>query len=109
MQSEDIKAFDPKKEAVEDFFNHTHELMKRTAWSSACRSWFKNGKIHGPAIAIWAGSRLHYFEALKEVRYEDYNITYRSNNRYQYLGNGYTAEELNPNGNPVWYFDDPEV
>lgn len=34
MQTENIKAFEPKKAAVRDFYNHTHELMKRLAWSS---------------------------------------------------------------------------
>lgn len=34
MQTENIKAFEPKKDAVKDLYNHTHELMKRLAWSS---------------------------------------------------------------------------
>lgn len=46
---------------------------------------------------------------MKKVRYEDYNITYRSDNRYQFWGNGYTMTEMDPDGNPVWYFDDPFV
>ncbi|KAF7556347.1 hypothetical protein G7046_g6330 [Stylonectria norvegica] len=94
LQSENIKAFDPKPECIEEFSQHTHTLMKRLVWSAACRSWFKNGKAHGPVTAIWPGSRLHYFKALKDPRYEDYRITYRSKNRYQYLGNGYTKEEM---------------
>jgi hypothetical protein len=69
--------------------------MKRLVWSSACRSWFKNGKIHRPVTAIYP-SRLHYFEMLREVRYEDYEITYRSANRFQFMGNGYTECELDP-------------
>lgn len=107
LQQENIKCFDPKAEAVREFYNHTHELMKRLVWSSACSSWFKNGKKHGPVVAIWPGSRLHYFEVLKKVRYEDYDITYRSENRFQFMGNGYTETETDPDGNPVWYFDDP--
>ncbi|KAH7336483.1 cyclohexanone monooxygenase [Rhexocercosporidium sp. MPI-PUGE-AT-0058] len=109
MQTEGIKAYDPKPEAVRDFYNHTHEMMKRTAWSAPCRSWFKNGKVHGPTVAVWAGSRLQYFEALKEVRYEDFNITYLTNNRFQYFGNGYTHNEIDPDGNSTWYFDDPDL
>ncbi|KIX08875.1 uncharacterized protein Z518_03532 [Rhinocladiella mackenziei CBS 650.93] len=80
LQVENIKCFDPKPECIHDLFNHTHELMKRLTWSAACNSWFKNGKKHGPVTAIWPGSRLHYFEAMDRPRYEDYNITYRSNN-----------------------------
>lgn len=107
MQRENIKSFTPKAECVQDFYQHTHTLMKRLVWSSACRSWFKNGKQHGPVTAIWPGSRLHYFEALKTPRYEDFEIAYRTKNRYQFMGNGYTEEEMKPDGNPVWYFDDP--
>ncbi|KAM0431515.1 hypothetical protein ACHAPT_005493 [Fusarium lateritium] len=106
LQRENIKSFDPKPECIEEFSQHTHTIMKRLVWSAACRSWFKNGKVHGPVTAIWPGSRLHYFEALSEPRFEDFLITYRSKNRYQYLGNGYTQEETKPDGNPVWYFDD---
>jgi hypothetical protein len=109
LQTENIKAFDPKPGAVKDLYKHTHELMKRLVWSSACRSWFKNGKIHGPVTAIYPGSRLHYFEMLKNVRYEDYEITYRSENRFQFMGNGYTHVELDPDEDAVWYFDDPFV
>ena len=107
LQRENIKAFAPKAACVEEFGQHTHTLMKRLVWSAACRSWFKNGKEHGPVTAIWPGSRLHYFEALATPRYEDFEITYRSANRFQYLGNGYTHEEIKPDGNAVWYFDDP--
>ena len=107
LQSENIKAYDPKPGAVKDLYNHTHELMKRLVWSSACRSWFKNGKTHGPVTAIYPGSRLHFFELLKIPRYEDYDITYRTNNRFQFMGNGYTETEMSIDGDPVWYFDDP--
>lgn len=77
---------------------------KRTTAHSECRSWFKDGKIHGPFIAVWPGSRLHWFEALKEPRYEDMIVEY-SGNRFSYLGNGYTSTELDADANPVWYFD----
>jgi hypothetical protein len=84
MQTENIKSFEPKAEAIRDYYNHTHELMKRLVWSSACRSWFKNGKTHGPVTAIYPGSRLHFFELMKNVRWEDYNVTYRTENRFQF-------------------------
>ena len=43
---------------------------------------------------------------LKTPRYEDYEIEYQTKNRFQFMGNGYTATELDPDGDPVWYFDD---
>ncbi|KAI4601358.1 hypothetical protein KJ359_012550 [Pestalotiopsis sp. 9143b] len=107
MQTENIKAIEPKSRAVREYYNHTHELMKRLAWSSPCRSWFKNGKVHGPVTAIYPGSRLHWFEMLKNVRWEDYDIDYRSDNRFSFMGNGFSQAECDPEGDPVWYFDDP--
>lgn len=81
-------------------------LRRELTKTRACRSWFKNGKIHGPVTAIWPGSRLHYFETLKEPRFEDFDIRYhRNGNRFAYLGNGYTHIELDETANPVWYFD----
>jgi hypothetical protein len=75
----------------------------------ACRSWFKNGKAQGPVTAIYPGSRLHFFEMLKTPRWEDYEIEYKSDNRFQFMGNGYTNCECSVDGDPVWYFDDPFV
>ncbi|KAL3441401.1 FAD/NAD(P)-binding domain-containing protein [Aspergillus insuetus] len=103
-QRTSIKSISPKREAVEEAYVHTHELLKRTAWSASCSSWFKGGKKHGPVTAIWPGSRLHWFESLKEPRYEDFDIEY-SGNRFSYLGNGYTFTELHEETNAVWYFD----
>ena len=56
--------------------------------------------------AIWPGSRMHYFEVMKEPRYEDFDIVYEGN-RFSYWGNGYTEMELRDDGeeNVVWYFD----
>lgn len=48
---------------------------------------------------------MHWFEMLKDPRYEDFDIEYEGSNRYAYLGNGFTETELNPAGNSVWYFD----
>lgn len=104
MQRTCIKALSPKASASAEFSTHTHELLKRTAWSTSCSSWFKNGKRHGPVTAIWPGSRMHWFESLKEPRYEDFDVEY-TGNRFAYLGNGYTDAELDPEANPVWYFD----
>lgn len=77
--------------------------------SPACRSWFKNGKKQGPVTAIYPGSRLHFFEVLKNVRWEDFELDYRTENRFQFMGNGYTEGEISPDGDPVWYFDDDFV
>jgi hypothetical protein len=37
MQRTSIKYLQPKEAAMKDAYAHTHELLKRTAWSSKCR------------------------------------------------------------------------
>ena len=106
MQVQGIITIAPTHAAVRDFNIHTTEYMKRTAWSTPCRSWFKNGKTDGPVVALHPGSRIHWFHMLEEPRYEDFEYTY-SNNRFQYLGNGFSTKEA-PGLDTTYYFDDPE-
>lgn len=105
-QVQNIKAITPRPEAIRDFNIHTAEFMKRTAWSTRCRSWFKNGMIDGPVTALHPGSRIHWFHMLNEIRYEDWDYTYHSANRFQYLGNGFSTKEA-PGKDLTFYFDDP--
>ncbi|PWY84381.1 cyclohexanone monooxygenase [Aspergillus eucalypticola CBS 122712] len=93
IQSQCIKAVTPKPEAIREYDIHITEFMKRTAWATPCRSWFKNGKIDGPVIAVHPGSRVHWFHLMDDIRYEDWEYTYFSNNRFQYLGNGFSIRE----------------
>ncbi len=45
---------------------------------------------------------MHYFEVLKEPRYEDFDIQYMGDgNRFAFLGNGYTETELDEHGKTV--------
>lgn len=45
---------------------------------------------------------------LDEPRYEDYEIEYLSQNRFKYLGNGFSTRE-GPECDVAWYFDNPEA
>jgi hypothetical protein len=54
---------------------------------------------------VWPGSSLHYIEAIKTPRYEDFDIDYleqAKNNRFAYLGMGYTRA-LVEKGDPSPY------
>ncbi|KAI2467497.1 cyclohexanone monooxygenase [Annulohypoxylon bovei var. microspora] len=108
VQCQSIRSVDVKREAVEDFSHHADEFLKRTAWSDGCSSWFKNGTVDGPVVAIWPGSRLNWFEALREPRYEDFNYKYATGNRFQYFGNGFTQREIE-GSDLTWYLDSPDV
>ena len=54
---------------------------------------YKNGKVDGPVTGPWPGSSWHFNEALKNPRWEDYNVTYVRRNRFAYLGYGRTVQE----------------
>ncbi|KAI9933627.1 hypothetical protein MW887_008100 [Aspergillus wentii] len=93
MSDEGITSFSPKEEAVADFAEHRRQFIPRTAWSSPCRSWFKQGTIDGE-VMMWPGSRIHFFETMKNVRWEDYELRYTTTNRFGYLGNGFARREF---------------
>jgi hypothetical protein len=110
-QEENIKSFTPKMGPCRQFRQHADLFLKRTAWTSPCRSWFKQGKEDGQA-AIYPGSeytysgrvkcdgelivvvflrglgRLHFLHLLDRPRYEDYEIEYWDDNMFAFLGNG---------------------
>ncbi|KAI9818370.1 MAG: hypothetical protein M1827_000428 [Pycnora praestabilis] len=107
LQTQSIKSITPLPRAISDFNAHTTTFMSRTAWSTNCRSWFKNGKIDGPIVALHPGSRIHWFHMLRDVRYEDWEYTYWTDNRFQYLGNGFSTWE-GEGMDTTFYFDQPE-
>lgn len=105
-QTQDIKSVVISQEAVDDFNEHIQVFMKRTAWSTHCRSWFKNGTVDGPIVALHPGSRVHWFHMLDEPRYEDYIWRRARANRFSYLGNGFSTREGDGKDTAL-YFDDP--
>ena len=105
MQRTDLRAFGPKIDAVEEYYVWTHELMKRLTLSNPCHSWFKRGKDHGPVTAVYAGSRGHFYETMKEPRYEDFDMVYNGN-RFAHFGNGFNKAELTEDADRVWYLEE---
>ncbi|KAL0935781.1 monooxygenase [Colletotrichum truncatum] len=107
-QMEKIKAVVPSHSAVDELFEHMQSFMSRTAWSGNCISWFKNGTLDGPVIALHPGSRIHFFHMLETFRGEDWEYTYlKPKNRFQYLGNGFSTKE-NSGEDSTWYLDHPD-
>ena len=104
-QTEGIKAIAPSAEAEDDYFEHVSAFMPRTAWASTGRSWFKGGKPDGPVTVLHPGSRIHFFHMLETFRGEDWEYTYDNptQNRFHYLGNGFSARELDPSVDSTWY------
>lgn len=44
--------------------------------------------------ALHPGSQKHWERMLKHVRWEDFEFRRKGENRFTYLGNGFTAEEV---------------
>ncbi|CAF1013358.1 unnamed protein product [Adineta steineri] len=95
IQEENIHSIEVTKDAVDDYNTYTQEFMKRTVWTSGCRSWYKNHKIDGKIMAMYPGSVLHYKEMLDVLRGEDFAIKYNTVNRFTFMGNGFTKRETN--------------
>ncbi|KAI0444838.1 hypothetical protein F4803DRAFT_510002 [Xylaria telfairii] len=100
-QTTNIKMFVPKEEVVQDFVKYKDYFMKRTVFTDACNSWYKN-RGDGRIFALWPGSTLHYAECMKNVRLDDFEITY-AGNRFAWLGNGFSQTELDQTADWAYY------
>ncbi|KAL2797340.1 hypothetical protein BJX66DRAFT_348949 [Aspergillus keveii] len=104
VQTENIKSICVRPSAVAEYNEHVHEWLKRTVWTGGCRSWYNQGRQDGKVTAQYPGSLVHWRKILEHPRYEDFEITYRSRNRFQFMGNGFTKEEVD--GEDLsWYLD----
>ena len=91
-----------KPEAEADFEAQVATFMKGAVYSEGCRSGHKNHTTDGRVPTLWPGSTLHYKEALREVRFDDWEITYEGN-RFAWLGNGVSQAEFDPTSDLAWY------
>lgn len=94
ISTQNIKSATVSRAACDDYNVYTQEFLKRTVWTSGCRSWYKNGKVEGRVTAMYAGSILHYKELLEEWRMEDFEFEYWGRNRFGFMGNGFTDREV---------------
>lgn len=96
IQTKRIKSLTISREATDDYYEHVQKFLERTVWVGNCRSWYKRGTINGPVVAIYGGTSFHYMEALRNPRWEHYEVSLLpapSTNRFAYLGNGFTMRE----------------
>ncbi|CAK7217886.1 hypothetical protein SCUCBS95973_003299 [Sporothrix curviconia] len=107
LMTENVKKLAPQQAAVDDFQEHKDDIVKDLVWTSGCRSWYKNGAIDGKVWGPWPGSGPHFLEFMLRPRWEDWQITYRGANRFQFLGNGKAARELEKNGDLAWLITQP--
>lgn len=95
LAAEDIHSVAPRQDVTDEFVRYADEIHKGLTWTGGCKSWYKNHRVDGRVTATWAGSALLYREVVTaELRAEDFDIRYRSPNRWKgILGNGFTALE----------------
>ncbi|KAJ5806874.1 hypothetical protein N7474_010466 [Penicillium riverlandense] len=105
ISTEDIKAVAPKQEVVDEFVTYGDEIQKTLTWTGGCRSWYKKGRVDGRVTAAFAGSALLFKRFVSEIRGEDFEIQYRSPNRFKMMGNGFTEYELDDANDLAWYIE----
>ncbi|KAK0295900.1 hypothetical protein LTR91_011249 [Friedmanniomyces endolithicus] len=105
IATEDIKSATPKKSAVRAFNDYCDEIHKTLVWSGDCVSWYKRGTKDGRVTALFGGSALLYKRMIENVRAEDFDITYRSENHFSFMGNGFTADEFDDSKDLGWYVE----
>lgn len=104
-QTENIRSFCPKRSAVDDFTEHVQAFMRTTVWSENCGSGSKSHTAGEHFPALWPGSTLHYLEALRELRADDWDIRYNGN-RFSWLGNGISQTEFDATSDLGYYIRD---
>ncbi|EXK33695.1 hypothetical protein FOMG_10947 [Fusarium oxysporum f. sp. melonis 26406] len=93
IATEDIRSVCVKQQVLDDYNVYLQELLKRMVWTGSCRSWYKNRKKEGHVTAVYGGSRHHFREILETFRAEDFDIEYRSVNRFRFMSSGRTLRE----------------
>jgi cation diffusion facilitator CzcD-associated flavoprotein CzcO len=109
IATEDIKSVVPRDDAVQAYNIYIQEVLRRTAWNEDCRSWYRKGRVdeyRTGITAIYPGSMMHYRSMLEELRPEDFEITYRSANRFRFYGNGLTAMDMSEEPRLAFYLTD---
>ena len=103
IAAEDIGSISPKQDVVDEFVRYGDQIHKTLTWTGGCRSWYKSNRVNGRVTATFAGSAILYHQMVKQIRPEDFEIRYRSRNRFRFMGNGFTSYELE-DGNDLSYY-----
>ncbi|KAF2172704.1 hypothetical protein M409DRAFT_16665 [Zasmidium cellare ATCC 36951] len=108
MSNEDIKYIVPKSSAVQAFNRYCDEVHKTLVWTGSCTSWYKRGSVDGRVTALFGGSAVLFHRMIHEIRAEDFDISYRSGNMFNFMGNGFTEWEMKPDSDLSWYVESIE-
>src|SRR5687767_3444908 len=102
FQTEPIHSLAPKREVCAEFKAHVASAMTKLVWTDTCRNSHNNHKVGGRVPTTWPGSTLHYLEAVREPRWDDWEIKY-TGNRFSWLGTGISQTEWDPTADLGYY------
>ncbi|KAK1561571.1 uncharacterized protein LY79DRAFT_531164 [Colletotrichum navitas] len=109
MAIEDIKYVHPKADKTRAFMRYGDEIHKTLVWTGACRSWWKRGTRDGRVTVLFGGGIHLFCQLMREIRSEDFEIVYRSNNPWHFLGNGFLEWEFRQDTDQSWYIEKAQV
>ncbi|KAK0624227.1 hypothetical protein B0T14DRAFT_454425 [Immersiella caudata] len=109
MATEDIRAVHPKKNVQDAFLRMCDEVHKTLVWTGNCSSWYKRGKVDSRVTALFGGSAHLFQRILSDIRAEDFEIEYNTANPFRFMGNGFTAFEMDENSDLSWYVEKAEI
>ncbi|PLB36081.1 flavin-containing monooxygenase [Aspergillus candidus] len=102
IQRQGVKSAVVSQSATTEFNDHKDAVMELLTFSGNCNSWYKGGTSTGRIVGPWPGSVNHFLESIKNPRLQDFEYTYRTQNRFMYLGKGLSARDL-ARDNLGWY------
>ncbi|GIZ43150.1 hypothetical protein CKM354_000638800 [Cercospora kikuchii] len=105
LSTEDIKSLVPKRSKVEAFMRYQDQVHKTLVWSGGCSSWYKRGRVDGRVTALFGGSAHLFNRLLSDIRGEDFDIVYRTENCWRLMGNGFTEFEMREGSDLAWYVE----
>ncbi|RAH69419.1 flavin-containing monooxygenase [Aspergillus aculeatinus CBS 121060] len=119
VRSQGVRTFVPAKAAADDFLEYCHAFFPRTVWTgnddstpgkANCRSWMNGGRPNGFVHGLFPGSASLANFVRRDPRWEDWEYTYTnpSGNRFAYLGNGWTAREMQPDADLTPHLQQPD-
>ncbi|PYI09173.1 monooxygenase, partial [Aspergillus sclerotiicarbonarius CBS 121057] len=101
-QTEPIHSMALKQDVCVEFKEHVGSVMQKAVWTDSCRNSHNNHTIGGRIPTTWPGSTLHYLEAIREPRVDDWEIKY-TGNRFSWLGIGVSQTEWEPTADLAYY------
>ncbi|KAK5720434.1 hypothetical protein LTR17_014991 [Elasticomyces elasticus] len=105
IATEDIKSVTPKQSAIRAFNDYCDEIHKTLVWKGDCVSWYKRGTKDGRVTALFGGSAILYKRMIETIRAEDFDIVYRTNCPFRFMGTGFTADEFDDSKDLGWYIE----